>query len=182
MAFMQRLLMIVVVSGISCLPALAQGMLPRWEVEAMAKSIEDHAAKLEQVLAQVRPKEWTQAGGSEAYVEQQETLTTELGHLGLSARNLSRNPEKISIVVDTFLWLDRLGSMLRSMSEGTRRYQNAALADLLDSAVASNSGAEANLKSYMRDLAVQRETEMEIAHAEAQRCRDDLFKRRPGRD
>jgi hypothetical protein len=68
------------------------------------------------------------------------------------------------------------------MSEGTRRYQNAALADLLDSAVASNSGAEANLKSYMRDLAVQRETEMEIAHAEAQRCRDDLFKRRPGRD
>jgi hypothetical protein len=72
--------------------------------------------------------------------------------------------------------------MLRSISEGTRRYQNAALADLLDSAVASNSGAEANLKSYMRELAVQREAEMEIAHEEAQRCRSDLFKGRPRRD
>lgn len=182
MACMQRLLVIVVLGGISCLPALAQGMLPRWEVEAMAKSLEEHAAKLEQVLAQVRPKEWTQAGGSEAYLEQHATLTTELKHLGLSARNLGRNPEKISVVVDTFLWLDRLGSMLRSMGEGTRRYQNAALADLLDSAVASNSGAEANLKSYMRELAVQREAEMEIAHEEAQRCRSDLFKGRPRRD
>ena len=179
---MQRLLVIVILGGIPCLPALAQGMLPRWEVEALAKSLEEHAAKLEQVLAQVRPKEWTQAGGSEAYLEQHATLTTELRHLGLSARNLGRNPEKISVVVDTFLWLDRLGSMLRSISEGTRRYQNAALADLLDSAVASNSGAEANLKSYMRELAVQRETEMEIAHEEAQRCRSDLFKGRPRRD
>ena len=182
MACMQRLLVIVVLGGISCLPALAQGMLPRWEVEAMAKSLEEHAAKLEQVLAQVRPKEWTQAGGSEAYLEQHETLTTELRHLGFSAANLGRSPEKISVVVDTFLWLDRLGSMLRSISEGTRRYQNAALADLLDSAVASNSGAEANLKSYMRELAVQREAEMEIAHEEAQRCRSDLFKGRPRRD
>jgi hypothetical protein len=178
---MQRLLVIVVIGGISCLPALAQGMLPRWEVEAMAKSLEEHSSKLEQVLAQVRPKEWP-AGASEAYLEQHETLTMEVRNLGLSARNLGRNPEKISVVVDTFLWLDRLGSMLRSISEGTRRYQNAALADLLDSAVASNSGAEANLKSYMRDLAVQRETEMEIAHEEAQRCRGDLFKGRPRRD
>jgi hypothetical protein len=182
MAYMQRLSVIVVLGGIWCLPVFAQGMLPRWEVETLAKSLEEHASKLEQVLAQVRPKEWTQAGASEAYLEQYETLTTELGHLGVSAQNLGRNPEKISVVVDTFLWLDRLGSMLRSMSEGTRRYQNAALADLLDSAVSSNSGAEASLKSYMRDLAVQREAEMEIAHNEAQRCREDLFKGRPRRN
>jgi hypothetical protein len=164
---------------LSCaLPAAAQqdGMLPRWEVTEVAGNIVEHAASVRQVLDQVRPKEWLQDGAPQAYVDQHATLSGDLENLELSARELARRPNKLSTVVDTFLWLDRSQSMLRSISAGVRKYQNPAIADLLDSAGGVNAGAVEKLKEYMRDLAVSAEAEMEIAHDEAQRCRVELMR------
>jgi hypothetical protein len=179
MAYMRHVCALVLMQGLLCLPAAAQGMLPRWEVEAMAKSLEEYVAGLQQLLEQVRPKEWAEKGASVGYVEQYDQLRTEISNVSLSAQNLGRNPEKISIVVDTFLWLDRSGSMLQSITDGVERYQNAALASLLRSAIARGQGAQEKLKEYMRDLAVDREAQLEIANGEAQRCRENLFKQRP---
>jgi hypothetical protein len=179
MAYMRYLCAVVLLQASLCPAVAAQGMLPRWEVEEMAKSLQEHAASLEQLLEQVRPKEWSQKGASAAYEEQYDMLRSELSNVSLSAQNLGRNPEKISVVVDTFLWLDRSGSMLQSMTDGVERYQNAALAALLRSAIARGQGAQEKLKEYMRELAVDREAQLEIAHSEAQRCRESLVKRRP---
>lgn len=160
------------------LPAAAQegGMLPRWEVAEIAGNIEEHAKSVKQILDQVRPKEWIQDGAPDAYIDQHATLTQDVQNLELSAQELARRPEKLSTVVDTFLWLDRSQSMLRSISSGVRKYQNPAIADLLDSAGGVNAGAIEKLKEYMRDLAISAETEMEIAHEEAQRCRGELMR------
>jgi hypothetical protein len=182
MAYMRPLCALILLQTVLCLPAAAQGMLPRWEVEAMAKSLEEYVAALQQLLEQVKPKEWVQKGASAAYDEQDAMLRSELANVSLSAQNLGRNPEKISVVVDTFLWLDRSGSMLQSITEGVDRYQNAALASLLRSAAARGQGAQEKLKEYMRQLAVEREAQLEIAHSEAQRCREQLVKRRPVRN
>ncbi len=181
-AYMRHVCALVLMQGFLCLPASAQGLLPRWEVEAMAKSLEEYSAGLQQLLEQVRPKEWVQKGASDAYGEQYEMLRLELSNVSLSAQNLGRNTEKISVVVDTFLWLDRSGSMLQSISDGVERYQNPALASLLRSAIARGQGAQEKLKEYMRELAVDREAQLEIAHNEAQRCRDEVIKRRPARN
>jgi hypothetical protein len=166
------------------LPAAAQeeGMLPRWEVVEIAKGVEQHAQSVRQILEQVRPKEWIQDGAPSAYGDQHETLSSDIANLQLSAEALERTPNRLSVVVDTFLWLDRSQSMLRSISAGVRKYQNPAVADLLDTAGGINAGAIEKLKGYMRDLAASSEEEMEIAHEEAQRCRGDLFKGRPRRD
>lgn len=160
------------------LPAAAQdeGLLPRWEVTEIAQGVVEHTQSVRQILDQVRPKEWIQDGAPQAYVDQHAMLLHDIENLELSAQELERVPDKLSTVVDTFLWLDRSQSMLRSLSAGVRKYQNPAVADLLDSAGRVNAGAVDKLKAYMRDLAVSAETEMEIAHEEAQRCRVQLMR------
>lgn len=159
-------------------PAAAQqdGMLPRWEVTEIAGNVVEHAQSVKQILDQVRPKEWIQDGAPQAYVDQHATLSADIENLELAAQALSRTPAKLSAVVDTFLWLDRSQSMLRSISAGVRKYQNPAIADLLDSAGGVNAGAIEKLKEYMRDLTIAAEAEMEIAHDEAQRCRVELMR------
>lgn len=168
--------------GLSGSPLAAQGVIPRWEVLEMAKNLERHTAEVEKLLLQVRPKEWIRDGAPQAYVTQHETVQTEVAHLKLSSQDLARHPEKLSRVVDTFLWLDRISSMLHSIAEGVRRYQNAAVADLLVSAAGRNQGEQDKLKEYMRQLAIQSEAEMEIAHTEAQRCREQLSRQPRSQD
>jgi hypothetical protein len=127
----------------------------------------------EQILSGIKPEEWPQAGAA-AYSAQRETLVSELGYLRNSARAMAAAPERLPVVVDTFLWIDRTNSMMASMTDGVRRYQNSAVADLLESARTQNSGAAEKLKEYMRQLAVSVDAKMQIAHEEAQRCRTEL--------
>lgn len=158
-------------------PPAAEGMLPRWEVEELTANMVEHATTIQKILGEVRPKEWVQDGASTAYIDQHAAMQDDLENLLLSAKALGRDPERLSYVVDTFLWLDRLNSMLSSITSGVRTYQSPALADLLDSSVSRNVGSMEQLKGYMRQLAVSAENEMEIAHAEAQRCRAEIVGR-----
>ncbi len=151
-----------------------EGYLPSWQVVEIAEELQTHVAGVRQILEQVRPKEWLQDGAPAAYVDQHENLLQDLEYLNRSAQGLARTPEKLSVVIDTFLWLDRLHSMLGSMSAGVRKYQSDPIADLLDSAGGRNQGAVEHLKGYMRQLASSAEDEMAIAHEEAQRCRSAI--------
>jgi len=160
--------------GFSYLTAQSDGMLPRWEVIELSKNLAANVDQTKTVLDQVQPKEWIQNGAPAAYVDQYESLQTDLANLRLSAEALGRKPEKLSVVIDTFLWLDRVSSMVGSMSGGVRTYQNAAVADLLDTTRGKGDAAMAVLKEYMRQVAVEQEAAMEIAHSEAQRCRERL--------
>lgn len=149
------------------------GTMPPWEVAAIAETLEKQVGQAEQILSGIKPQEWPQAGAA-AYSAQRETLVAELGHLRNSARAMAAAPERLPVVVDTFLWIDRTNAMMTSMTDGVRRYQNSAVADLLESAQAQNSGAAEKLKEYMRQLAVSVEAQMQIANEEAQRCRTEL--------
>lgn len=174
-----RLLALVLLAFVPAglLPAQEDvGMMPSWEVAAIAENLEAQVGKAEQVLNGIKPEEWSQAGAA-AYSVQRNNLITELGHLRHSAQAMARTPESLPVVVDTFIWIDRTNSMMASMTDGVRRYQSAAVADLLESARGQASGAGEKLKEYMRQLAVSVETQMQIAHEEAQRCRTDLVTR-----
>jgi len=164
------------------LPAQQGGMMPRWEVEALAKTLQTHAGEVKQLLEDVRPKEWIQDGAPHAYVEQYDKLLKELSNLDLSAQALERNPESLSRVVDTFLWLERVHSLVDSIVEGTRRYQTGPYAHLLAAARDRNAAAEQELKQYMQQLAVAIEERLDIAHSEAQRCRGLLARQPRGGD
>jgi hypothetical protein len=171
---MRLLLMATLCGGFVFLNAQSEGMLPRWEVVELSKNVAANVEQTKTVLAQLRPQEWIQNGAPSAYMEQYDNLQVELDNLRLSAEALGRQPEKLSVVIDTFLWLDRVSSMVGSMAGGVRSYQNAAVADLLDTARGNGDAALTVLKEYMRQVAVQQEAAMEIAHSEAQRCRGRL--------
>lgn len=171
---MRLLLIGTLCGGFACLAAQSEGVLPRWEVIELTKSVADNVEQAKTVLLEVRPKEWMQNGAPGAYADQYENLQTDLNNLQLSAAALGRQPEKLTVVIDTFLWLDRVSSMLGSMAGGVRSYQNPAVADLLDTARGKGDAALAILKEYMRQVAVEQQAAMEIAHSEAQRCRERL--------
>lgn len=173
-----RLLIATLLFGMTApLAAQDEGLMPQWEVLEMTKQLAEHTDNIKTILDQVRPKEWIQHGAPEAYVSQYETLQSELNNVKLSAEALGRKPETLSLTVHTFLWLDRVNSMLDSMADGVRRYQNPSVAELLIAARNRNQGAEMGLKDYMRQLADQWQTRMEIANDEAQRCRDTLVRK-----
>ena len=149
------------------------GTMPTWEVAAIAENLETQTGQAEQILSGIKPEEWPQAGAA-AYSAQRESLLVELGHLRNSARAMALAPDRLPLVVDTFLWIDRTNSMMASMTDGVRRYQNAAVADLLESARGHYSSAGEKLKEDMQQLAVSVDAQMQIAHEEAQRCRTEL--------
>ena len=172
-----RLLIATLLFGVTTsLTAQDEGLMPQWEVLEMTERLVKHTENVKTILDQVRPKEWIQDGAPEAYVSQYQTLQTELTNVKLSAEALGRKPETLSLTVHTFLWIDRVNSMLDSMAEGVGRYQNPSVAELLIAARNQNQAAELRLKDYMRQLADQWQARMEIAHDEAQRCRETLIK------
>jgi hypothetical protein len=174
MADMRFLFSIVVYGAFCCAAAQSEGVLPRWEVVQLSNDLAANVEQTKTVLDQVRPKEWIQAGAPAAYVDQHESLLADLQNLKLSAESLGRRPEKLSYVVDTFLWLDRVSSTVGSVGGGVRAYQSAPIADLLDSARGKAETSMDVLKEYMRQVAVEQEAAMDIAHSEAQRCRGQL--------
>ena len=109
-------------------------------------------------------------------------MQADVANLALSAQEMIRKPEKLSAAISTFLWLDRVGSMVDSLAAGVRKYQNTALADLLESSGAKALSGEDRFKQYMRQRAVDQEAELAIADHEAQRCRSEMLKRPVGRD
>jgi hypothetical protein len=173
-----RLLIATLLFGMTTpLAAQDEGLMHQWEVVEMTKQLVEHTDTIKTILGQVRPKEWIQVGAPDAYVSQFEALRAELTNVNLSAEALGRKPETLSLAVHTFLWLDRVNSMLDSMADGVRRYQNPSVAELLIAGRNRNQGAELGLKDYMRQLADQWQTRMEIANDEAQRCRETLVKK-----
>lgn len=154
------------------LAAQEEGLIPSWEVEAIANELREEVGEVEHLLAGLKPEQWRQAGA--AYAGQREALAKELGYLKNSALALAARPEDLPLVVDTFLWVDRTNSMMVSITDGARRYQGAAVADLLEASRGRYSGAAEKLKEYMRELAVSVDAKMQIAHEEAQRCRTEL--------
>ena len=183
MASMNRLASVaLLVAGLGALPATPQEMAPRWEVIEMAQGVDLHATEMKALLEQVRPKEWIQDGAPDAYVTQHEGMISEIDSLAASAQDMIRHPDKLKSVVDTFLWIDRLSSMIESLEQVVRRYQNGAVAELLVAARDRNVTESEKLKGYLRQLVVSRETEMDIADSEVQRCREQLARQPAGQE
>ncbi|MBH00065.1 MAG: hypothetical protein CMN58_06955 [Solibacterales bacterium] len=176
MTVMKKAFVLLLLGGISC--AFAQeGTIPRWEIVELAEDLHRNTGTVDTILEQIQPFDWVSRGAREVYVAQHETLRGDVRNLALSAQEMIRDPEKLSASISTFLWLERVSSMVDSIAAGVRRYQSAALANLLENAGAKVLSSEDLLKQYMRQRAVDQENELAIADDEAQRCRSEILKR-----
>ena len=151
-------------------PLLAQaapGVTPAWELKKQLDGLVLQVRRLEPLMKQVKAQDW----GAEGYREQQKGAQDQLEYLAGSATALARDPEKMTLALDAFLRLETLERMLDSLSEGVRRYQNPALADLIQSALAENSTHRSRLQNYLIELVATKQDELRAMYEEAQGCR-----------
>jgi hypothetical protein len=145
----------------------------------MIASLSAQAARLKPILDQLTPQEWVTKGAPDAYVAQWKGAENELTFLSDSAKALEKQPERLTLALDTYFRLQSLELRLNSLVEGVRNYQNPAVGDLLIGVAAENAANRDKLRQYITDLAATKEQEFEIADKEAQRCRATLNKPAP---
>lgn len=148
------------------------GVTPVWELQKQLDALVAQVRRLDPLLEQMKPEEWGVAG----YREQHKSAREQVEYLSRSASALAREPEKMTLALDAFLRLDALERMLDSLSQGVRKYQNPALADLMLAAVTDNSVHRSRLQSYLTELVSTKQEELRMANDEAQSCRSAALK------
>jgi len=134
----------------------------------------DHAARLLPVLDRIDVKPWIAKGASETYGDQLQSSKDQAKALAGGARALSRNPEKLSASLELFFRIEGLETMLASLEDGIRKYQDPQLARQLVAVNAENGANRERFRRYIVNLAADREDRFEVMDREAQRCRTTL--------
>ncbi|MCC6537716.1 MAG: hypothetical protein IT162_09220, partial [Bryobacterales bacterium] len=145
----------------------APGVTPVWELRKQLDALVAQTRRLAPLLEQVKPQEW----GIEGYRQQHEETRAQVEYLARSAGALAQDPEKMTLALDAFLRLESLEQLLDSLSQGTRRYQNPALADLMQAAISDNAVHRSKLRGYLVELVATKQDELRAASEEAQSCR-----------
>jgi hypothetical protein len=151
------------------------GVASEWDARKLIEALNTQAQHLKPIVDQVRPAEWQSKGASETYVAQWNTAQAQLKYLISSSDAFARQPERLPLGLDIYFRMQSVDSTLGSLTEGVRKYQNPALASIMQSVIAENSTNRDRLRQYLEDLAVQKEQEFQVADHEAQRCRAALL-------
>jgi len=154
---------------------------PEWDTSKTIAAFSDQAKRLKPILDQLTPQQWVAKGAPQTYVSQWQEAEQELSYVGTSAQSLERDPERLTLALDTYFRWERLASDLTSLVEGVRHYQNPAVGDLVVSVLGENSSNRELLKQHITDLAAQNEQEFAVVDKEAQRCRGQVTRPAPAR-
>src|ERR1044071_3052724 len=100
------------------------GLESDWEIAAVMKQIGENAGRMLPLLDQIDARSWVQKGASDTYIAQVESCREQARAAIAGAEALTRNPEKLSASLELFFRVQALESMLASLVEGIRRYQN----------------------------------------------------------
>jgi hypothetical protein len=150
------------------------------QIKAALAGVSQHAARIEPMLRQLNPADWVAKGAPQTYVSQWNSALSELQSIRIDMGNLGQRPDQMS---DGLKALFRIGSYhqgLRSLMGAVRRYQNPALADLIESVAAEDQGDVDRIQQYLLELAGERERQFDVVNTEAQRCRG-MLSRQPAK-
>jgi len=167
-----------VLNGILILILAAQspGIPPDWDLKPRAEKIGPEVARLRPLFEQLQPEKWTAAGASATYEKQYKDCVAGIGFVQSTAARLAEQPTKLTLAVETLMRLETLLQYSTSVSGAVRRYQNPAVADLLDSEIEAAGASRDWLRQHVSELAAVREKELETAEQEAQKCRAQTLK------
>lgn len=152
------------------------GLTTEWEIRSTLKDLVAQTERLVPMLDQVHPQDWIAKGAPEAYLQQWKSIKAESGYVIQTTQSLAATPAKTTLVLQVYLRMQAMESLLESLAEGVRRYQNPALADLFQAMASENNSGRARLRDYLVELVAAKEEELRIMDQEAQRCRTILIK------
>jgi hypothetical protein len=150
------------------------GVEAGWDISRTLDALSAQANRLRPILDQLTPQQWVSKGAPDTYIKQWKSSQDELGYLVGSVKTLEKQPERLTLALETYFRMQSLEMQLRSLVDGVRNYQNPAIGDLLIGVLAENSANRDKLRQYITDLAVTKEQEFNVVDQEAQRCRGVL--------
>jgi len=155
------------------------GLETNWDIGVVMRQIADNAGKMLPLLYQIDVKSWVEKGASDTYFAQVES-SKEQARAALSGANaLEQNPEKLAASLELFFRVEALESMLASLGDGVRKYQDPKLAQSITKAITDSNGNRNRLQQYLVNLAAEREQELQVMDREAQRCRATITQPAP---
>ena len=157
-------------------PAGDQGVASEWEARKLIEALATQAQHLKAIIDQAQPADWQSKGASETYVAQWNSELAQLKYLISSSEAFSRQPDHLPLGLDVYFRMQSVDSTFVSLAEGVGKYQNPALAAIMQSVIAENGTNRDRLRQYLQDLATQKEQEFQVADREAQRCRAALLR------
>ena len=157
-------------------PGQAQpaGLEPDWDIGVILQEMSAHAERLLPVLDRIDVKAWFEKGASDTYAAQLQSSKDQAKAFADGARDLARDPEKLSASIELLFRVQGLETMLGSLEEGIRKYQDPAVAQKLASLEAENGANRDRFQKYIVNLAAEREQQFLVMDREAQRCRGIL--------
>ena len=150
------------------------GLEPDWDIGAILQEMGAHAGRLLPLLDRIDVQAWLPKGASDTYAAQLQSSKDQAKAFADGARDLARNPEKLSASLELLFRIQGLETMLGSLEEGTRKYQDPAVAQALASLEAENGANRDRFQNYIVNLAAERERQFDVMDREAQRCRGIL--------
>jgi hypothetical protein len=139
-------------------------------------AIARHAARLLPMLDQVRAKEWVAQGAPETYIAQVDSARRQIQAIETEMEALAQHSDHMQECMRGLFRVQSFHGSLDSLLSGLRKYQNPALADLIQSVAAEDQGDIEKLQTYALELADEKEQEFQVVDHEAQRCRAILSK------
>jgi hypothetical protein len=164
----------------SCCVAFSQQLdqekPPDQDIVAVYNQISQRAARIEPMLQQLHPKEWIANGAPDTYLAQWTTANQQFRAIQSDMAELVQQPENMTESMKALFRIQTAHQMLGSLMGGVRKYQNPALADLIES-VAAEAGADIErIERRLVEMAAEKDQQFTVVDREAQRCRATLSK------
>ena len=155
-------------------PTDPTGVAAPWDISQTVAALAAQTSHLKPILDEVTPPDWVTKGAPVAYVQQWQNAKRELADVERDEQSLEKQPDRLSLALDTYFRLQSLETRLNSLVDGARRYQSPVAGDMFVAAVGESAANRDKLRDYISDLATQKEQEFSVVDREAQRCRTTL--------
>ncbi len=154
------------------LPAL--GQVNEQDATKSLEAISAYAARLQPIMEQVKVNDWVAKGATDTYIAQWNSGMKQLQGLSALAKSVAASPTNLQDILTVLFRIQTLEITAGSLNDGLRKYQNPALAELLEGTLVESTPSREKLQQYALDLASDKQKEFEVVDKEAQRCRGNL--------
>jgi Asp-tRNA(Asn)/Glu-tRNA(Gln) amidotransferase B subunit len=145
------------------------------QIQSIFTGISKHTARIEPMIQQLHPAEWVEKGAPQTYVAQWNSTIEQLNAIQTEMAALAQRPDQLVELMKALFRVQASQKVVASLMEGLRRYQNPALAELIESVAAEDQSSLDTFERYLVELATDRQQQYDVVEHEAQRCRSTLF-------
>jgi hypothetical protein len=143
------------------------------DVAALFNRISQRAARLEPMLDQLHPNDWVAKGAPDTYLAQWNSVRRQFTAIQSDLPGLAHS-DHLTDSMKALFRIQAANAALGSLMGGVRRYQNPALADLIESVAAEATADIDRFEQHLVEMADAKEQQFTVVDREAQRCRATL--------